>query len=130
MVGERFDVEADGLFAGEGIEVAADGVHFAGDVLGGARSSAFEEHVLDEVGDAVDFGGFAARAGFDPDAHGDRAQVIHALGQHDEAIRQYSAAKISLVYSFVRPVRFDCRLSELKTASGQPVCARQDKGKL
>jgi hypothetical protein len=53
--------------------------------------------VLDEVGDAVDFSSFTSRAGFDPDAHGDRTQVIHSLGQHDEAIRQYSAAKISLV---------------------------------
>ncbi len=70
VVGQRLDVEADGLFAGESVKVAADGVHFAGDVLGGAGASALEEHVLDEVGDAVGFGGLAAGAGLDPYAHG------------------------------------------------------------
>ncbi len=53
---EDFDIEADGLFAGEGVEVAADGVDFAGDLLGGAGGGALEDHVLDEVGDAVDRG--------------------------------------------------------------------------
>ena len=96
MVGERLDVEADGFLAGEGVEVAADGVHFAGDVLRGAGAGALEEHVLDKVGDAVGLGGLAAGAGLDPDAHGDGAQVIHALGQHDQAVRQYGAAKVSL----------------------------------
>ena len=33
VIGERLDVEADGLFSGESVEVAADRVHFAGDVL-------------------------------------------------------------------------------------------------
>jgi hypothetical protein len=51
---EDLDVEADGLFAGEGVEVAADGVDLAGDLLGGAGGGALEDHVLDEVGDAVD----------------------------------------------------------------------------
>ena len=95
VFGERLDVEADGFLAGEGVEVAADGVHFAGDVLGGAGARALEEHVLDKVGDAVGFGGFAAGAGLDPDAHGHGAQVFHALGENDQAVRQYSAAKIS-----------------------------------
>ena len=34
---ENLHVEADRLFAGEGVEVAADGVDLAGDVLGAAR---------------------------------------------------------------------------------------------
>ena len=96
VVGERLDVEADGLLAGEGVEVAADGVHFAGDVLGGAGAGALEDHVLDEVGDAVDFGSFAAGAGLDPDAHGHGAEMVHALGEHDQAVGQYGTAKISL----------------------------------
>ncbi len=41
------------LFAGEGVEIAADGVDLAGELLGGAGSGALEDHVLDEVGDAV-----------------------------------------------------------------------------
>jgi len=80
VVGEGFDVEADGFFAGEGVEIATDGIHFAGDELRGAGAGSFEEHVLDEVGDAVGFGWLAAGTGFDPDAHGDGAEVFHALG--------------------------------------------------
>ena len=57
VVVEGLDAEADGFLAGVGVEVAADGVHFTGDVLGGAGAGAFEEHVLDEMGDAVG-GGF------------------------------------------------------------------------
>ena len=34
MLIQNFDVEADGFFAGEGVHVAADGVHLAGDVFG------------------------------------------------------------------------------------------------
>ena len=41
--------------------------------------------------------GFAAGAGLDPDAHGDGAQVIHALGQHDQAVGQYGAAEVAFV---------------------------------
>jgi len=80
VVGEGLDVEADGLFAGEGVEIAADGVHLAGNELCGAGAGSLEEHVLDEVGDAVGFCGLAAGAGLDPDTHGDGAEVFHALG--------------------------------------------------
>jgi hypothetical protein len=96
VVGEGLHIETDGLFAGEGVEVAANGVHFAGDVLGSARSGALENHVFDEVGDSVDFGGLTTGAGFYPGAHGYRADMFHALGEDDEAVRQDSTAKISL----------------------------------
>jgi hypothetical protein len=92
---QRLDVEADGFFAGEGVQVAADGIHLAGDELGGAGAGALEEHVLDEVGNAVGFGGLAAGAGLDPHAHGDGAEVFHALGQDDQTVWQYGAAKIA-----------------------------------
>ena len=96
VFGQRLDVEADGFLAGEGVEVAADRVHFAGDVLGGAGAGALEEHVFDEVGDAVGFGRLAAGAGLDPHAHGHGAQMLHALGENDQAVGQHGAAKISL----------------------------------
>ena len=95
VVGQRLDVEADGFLAGESVEVAADRIHLPGNVLRGAGAGALEEHVLDEMRDAVGFGGFAARAGLDPHAHGYGTQVIHALGQDDQTVRQYSAAKIA-----------------------------------
>ncbi len=96
VVSQRLDVEADGFLAGEGVQVAADRIHLAGNVLGGAGTGALEEHVLHKVGDAAGLGQFAPRAGLDPHAHGHRAQVIHALGQQDQAVRQYGAAKVSL----------------------------------
>ena len=57
---EDLDVEADGLFAGERVEVAADGVDFAGELARRTRCRALEDHVLDEVGDAVALWSFVA----------------------------------------------------------------------
>jgi hypothetical protein len=61
--------------------------------------------VLDEVRDAVDFGWLAAGAGLDPDAHGDGAQVVHALSEDYEAVGQYGAADVSLVIHHQRQPR-------------------------
>ena len=140
MVGQRLDVEADGFLAGEGVEVAADGVHLAGDVLGGAGAGALEEHVLDKVGDAVGFGGLAAGAGLDPHAHGHGAQVVHALGQNDQAVRQYGAAKISFGVHH-HSIRFDlqaegtrvtcgrCSVREMRCGAGLDSGTRSCKGR-
>ena len=94
---EDLDVEADGFFAGEGVEVAADGVDFAGELLGGAGGGALEDHVLEEVGDAVDGERLVARAGVDPDAHGDGAEVRHLLGEDEEAVGQGGGADVAEV---------------------------------
>ena len=50
---EDLSVEADLFLGGEGIEHAANGIHFASDGFGGAALCAFEDHVLKEVGHAV-----------------------------------------------------------------------------
>ncbi len=118
MVGQRLDVEADGFFAGKGVEVAADRVHFAGNVLRGAGTSALEKHVFDKVGDAVGLGRLTAGAGLDPDAHGHRAQMLHALGQHNQAVRQYGAADVSLVIHR-HLFEFDCRSTGTLKALGR-----------
>ncbi len=81
-------VEADQFLAGKGVEVAADGVHRARDVFGGAMGGALEEHVLDEVRDAVLLGRFLAGPGVDPHAHRDRAHVGHGFGNHADAVRE------------------------------------------
>src|SRR6266481_3737833 len=83
---ENFGVETDLFLGGEGVEHAANGIHLAGDVFGGATLSAFEDHVLEEVGGAVFGGGFAARAMANPDSDGDGADVLHSLGDNDEAV--------------------------------------------
>ncbi len=97
MLVQDLDVEADGFLAGEGVEVAADSVHFAGDALGGARFGALEDHVLDKVGDAVDLGQLVARASANPNAHGDGADVIHFFSQNREPVGQDSAAYVAFI---------------------------------
>jgi len=81
---QDFHVEANGLLAGKGIEIAADGVHFARDPLRRARLGPLEDHVLDEMGDAVQFRHLVAGARAHPHTHGDRAHVLHALGKDRE----------------------------------------------
>ena len=88
MLVENARIEADHFLGGERVEHAADAVHFARDVFGGAARRAFEDHVLDEMRDAVQLGRFAARAGAHPDAHRDGMHVLHRLGDDHEPIRQ------------------------------------------
>ena len=84
---EDFGVETDLFLGGESVEHATDGIHFAGDVFGRAALGAFEDHVLEEVGDAIFGGGFAAGAVADPDADGNGTDVLHGLSDDDEAVR-------------------------------------------
>src|SRR6267143_3004732 len=88
MLVQDFGVEADLFLGSEGVEHAADGIHFAGDGFGGAALRALEDHVLHEVREAVLFGNFAAGAVADPQADGDGAHVGHSLGDHHEAVGQ------------------------------------------
>ena len=50
---ENFGVEAHQFLGGEGIQVAADGIDRARDIFGRTAGGALEEHVLDEMRDAV-----------------------------------------------------------------------------
>ena len=47
---KNLGVETDLFLGGEGIQHAADGIHFARDGFGGAALRALEDHVLHEVG--------------------------------------------------------------------------------
>src|SRR6202158_4766534 len=85
---KNFGVETNLLLGSEGVEHAADGVHFAGDGFGGAALRALKNHVLHEVGEAVLFGNFAAGAVADPDAYGDGAHMGHGLGDNHQAVGQ------------------------------------------
>ena len=53
MLVEHLGVEADQFLGGEGVQIAADGIDRARDIFGRAVGGALEEHVLDEVRDAV-----------------------------------------------------------------------------
>ena len=57
---EHFGVQADLLFRSKSVQHAADGIHFASDVFGGAAVGSFENHVLQEMGQAVFGENFAA----------------------------------------------------------------------
>ena len=92
---EHLNVEADAFLGGEGVHIAADGIDLAGNLLGGAVLGAFENHVLDKMGDAVRLRGLIARAGFEPDADGSRTDVLHLLGDHSEAVGQHLTANIA-----------------------------------
>jgi len=83
---EDLGVETDLFLGGEGVEHAADGIHFAGDVFGGTALGALKDHVLQEVGDTVLGGGFPAGAVANPYADGDGANVLHGLSDNDEAV--------------------------------------------
>lgn len=92
---ENFGVEADHFFGGESIEHSADGVHFARDGFCAAALGAFEDHVFNEVRDAVAVGRLAAGTGRQPDADGNGADVGHLLGDHHQAVRQDFPADVA-----------------------------------
>ncbi len=80
MLVENLGVEADLFLGGEGVEHAANGIHFAGDRFGRAALGAFEDHVLHEMREAIFLVDFAARAVANPDPDGNGANVRHGLG--------------------------------------------------
>src|SRR6202030_884825 len=86
MFVEDFGVEADLFLGGESVEHAADGIHFTRDSFRGTALGAFENHVLDEVGQPVFVGRFPARTAANPYADGDRAHVRHVFGNDHQAI--------------------------------------------
>jgi len=83
---EDLGIETDLFLGGEGIEHAADGIHFTGNVFGGTALRAFKDHVLQEMGGAIFGGGFATGAVANPDAHGNGTDVLHGLCDNDEAV--------------------------------------------
>ena len=95
MLVEDLGVEADLFLGGEGIEHAADGIHFAGDVFGGTALSTLENHVLEEMGKAVFGSGFAAGTIANPDADRDGAYMLHSLGDDNESVGENVAMNVA-----------------------------------
>lgn len=90
MLIEDLGIEANQFLGRKRVQVAADGIDGAGDILCRAAGGSLEQHVLDEVGDSVLFGRLAPRTGADPDADGDRAYVRHSLRNHTNAVTERS----------------------------------------
>ncbi len=86
MLVQHLDVKADAFLGGKGVHVAADGIDLAGDFFRAAVLRALEHHVLDEVRDAVPLQVFVAGAGLDPDPDRGGANVLHLLGDEDQAV--------------------------------------------
>ena len=74
-------IEAGALLGGEGVDLAAHGVHLLRQLGGGAAPGSLEEHVLDEMGRPVLPRALMAGAGPHPDAQGNRAHPRHMLRQ-------------------------------------------------
>jgi len=75
MIVENFGVEANLFLGGEGVEHAADGIHFTSDGFSGAALCAFENHVLHKMSKAILLRGFASGAVTDPNPDGNRADM-------------------------------------------------------
>src|SRR5579864_2074517 len=112
MLVEHLDVEADALLGGEGIHIAPDGVHLAGDLLGRSVLRALEDHVLDEMRNAIPMGVFVPRTGFYPYPNGDGADMLHLLRDDGEPVGQDFAMYVAEL--------FDHKLSP--TRPGKQAC--------
>ncbi len=88
MFVEDASIEAGHFPGSEGIDHAADGIDFAGDCFGSAAACAFEKHVLEKMGNAVELRSFVARAGANPDACGNGTNVGHGFRDDNEAVGQ------------------------------------------
>ena len=87
MIVENLGVEANLFLGGESVEHAADGIHFTSDGFSGAALGAFENHVLHKMSKAILLRGFASGAVTDPNPDGNRADMPHGLGHHDQTVR-------------------------------------------
>src|SRR5580693_7700852 len=88
MLVQNLDVKADALLGGESIHVPADGIDLSGYVLGRAMLGAFENHVLDEMGDAIPLCVFVARSALDPNTDRGRTNMLHLFGNHGQPVGQ------------------------------------------
>ncbi len=86
MFVEDLDVVARVFLGGERIELAADGIDLLGDILGGPRGRALEQHVLDKMGHAAPLSGFVTRAAGEPHADADGSHLRHALCQNAKPV--------------------------------------------
>src|SRR4029077_7195098 len=91
---KHLDVEADTLFGGEGVHVAADGVNLPRDFFRRAVLCPFKDHVLDKVGDAVPVWILIPRTGLKPDPDRGRADVLHLLSDYGEPVGQHLTTNV------------------------------------
>ena len=85
----QYPGEKGGLFTrGIGVQVPADRLDLLGDIASTAPHGAFEGHVFDEMGDAVQRGALVARPGIDPNADRRCRKMRRILAHHPQAVVQ------------------------------------------
>src|SRR6476620_6580010 len=95
MLIQHLDAEADAFFGGEGVDVAADRVDLPRNIFGGAVLSPFEDHMLDEMRNAIPLLVFVAGSGLNPDSDRDRTDVLHLLGDYGEPVGEHLTPDVS-----------------------------------
>src|SRR5579872_2051676 len=104
MLVEDSRVETDHFLGGECVNHSARAVHFARDIFGLATRSALEHHVFNEMRNAVQFGRLASRTAANPNAHRDRAHMLHRLGDRHEPVGQRRFFNFAISSSYATPI--------------------------
>ncbi len=92
---EDFNVEADTLFGGERIEIAAYRIDLPGNSFRRTIRGSLEDHMLDKMGEPVGSRFFIPGARLNPDADGNRTQMLHLLGDDGQAVRQHLSMNVA-----------------------------------
>src|SRR5438132_10672182 len=99
MLVKHLDVEADALFCGECVHVAADRNSLEYIIFGGTVLLSLGHHVVDEVGNSVPLEVLIAGARLDPDTDRDGADVLHLFGNEGQPVGQNFAADIARLFN-------------------------------
>jgi hypothetical protein len=83
---EDFDVVAGVFLGGKGVELPADGIDSLSNIFRGPRRRAFEQHVLDKVGDPTTLGRFVPGSTRQPHADADGTDLRHPLREDAKAV--------------------------------------------
>src|SRR5262249_52165697 len=94
MLVENLHIETDTFFRGKGVQVPAGGIDLARNVLSRTVLRTLKNHVFHKVRDPVRSRLFVAGPSFDPDTDRDRANALHLLRDHGEAVGQYQAMNV------------------------------------
>src|SRR3989442_12349497 len=77
MLGARLGIEAGAFLAGERVEISTDSFQCLRNLMGAAASRAFEEHVLDKMGGAIERGRFESASYPNPEPHAHTGHMGH-----------------------------------------------------
>src|ERR1035441_7440031 len=96
MLVENLGVEADQFLGREGVEISADGIHRSRDVFRATRLRALEEHVLNEVGQAILLLRLTSRSGVDPEPNRHGSDMRHPFCNDTETVGKNGRFDIAL----------------------------------